>query len=190
MSQYYGISGFACRYFVTNEQEFSSIIIAHGRLKRCPFFYFLNSDLDKKLPYSNSNSAIAVSSNVDQSGNAHLKVSNGSLQTLLKFWTDQRVTVEKYDGSKWSSSGDLLGNADIQMGSASVALTANGITEFNVTFPKAFSKNPNVFVGVVTSRPDLRPASVVSRSTSGFSGAVSNGTTAGTVVVFWTAMAL
>ena len=93
-------------------------------------------------------------------------------------------------GTQWSGWERDLTNADIQMGSASVTLTANGITEFNVTFPKAFSKNPSVFVSVVTSRPDLRSASVVSRSMSGFSGAVNNGTTAGTVVVFWVAVSL
>lgn len=54
-----------------------------------------------------------METNVDQSGNAHLKVSKGSLQTLLKFWPDQRITIEKYNGSSWSSSGELLGNADM-----------------------------------------------------------------------------
>lgn len=57
---------------------------------------------------------------MDQSGNAHLKVSKGSLQTLLKFWPDQRITIEKYNGSSWSSSGELLGNADINYTSSNV----------------------------------------------------------------------
>lgn len=65
-----------------------------------------------------------MSANVDQSGNAHIKILDGSKQTLLKFWTDRRVTIEKYDGSKWSSSGDLLGNADIA--SKSTNLTPGG----------------------------------------------------------------
>ena len=65
-----------------------------------------------------------METNVDQSGNAHLKVSKGSLQTLLKFWPDQRITIEKYNGSSWSSSGELLGNADIA--SKSTNLTPGG----------------------------------------------------------------
>lgn len=69
----------------------------------------------ERLPYSNNNAAISMSANVDQSGNAHIKILDGSKQTLLKFWTDRRVTVEKYDGSKWSSSGDLLGNTDYEI---------------------------------------------------------------------------
>ena len=73
----------------------------------------LTSDLDDRLPYTQGNAAISMSANVDQSGNAHIKILDGSKQTLLKFWTDRRVTIEKYDGSKWSSSGDLLGNTDI-----------------------------------------------------------------------------
>lgn len=75
----------------------------------------LNNNFAERLPYSNNNAAISMSANVDQSGNAHIKILDGSKQTLLKFWTDRRVTVEKYDGSKWSSSGDLLGNTDYEI---------------------------------------------------------------------------
>lgn len=65
---------------------------------------------------------------------------------------------------------------------------ANGDTEFNIKFPNIFSLNPNVYVGVVTSRPDLRAASVISRTTSGFTGSVHNGTSAAAITVFWTAV--
>lgn len=67
-------------------------------------------------------------------------------------------------------------------------MTANGTTEFEVTFPKAFLANPNIYVNVVTSRPDLRSASVKSRTKLGFTGAVHNDSSAGTVVVFWSAI--
>lgn len=111
-----------------------------------------NSDLDEKLSYTQSNAAVAMETNVDQSGNAHLKVSKGSLQTLLKFGPDQRVTVEKYDGSKWSSSGELLGNADIQKGRvATLSCPSNAITEHKLVFPKAFTVAPRVMLTLNSS---------------------------------------
>lgn len=84
-----------------------------------------NTNLDERLPYSQSNANINMSANVDQSGNAHIKIFDGSRQTLLKFWTDQRVTVEKYNGTNWSSSGDILGNADLTDTIADLKTEAN-----------------------------------------------------------------
>lgn len=102
--------------------------------------------------------------------------------------SDAGIKYRKLSGGTYGEWNNLITNADIQSGSTSVNLAANGTTEFTVTFPKTFSANPNIYVNVVTSRPDLRHGSVVSRTTAGFTGAVSNDSSAGTVVVFWTAI--
>ena len=122
-----------------------------------------------------------------EDGNAGISL-NKDDGTIYRIFlnADGRLRYGKYINA-WSLA-DILTRADVQSGSASVNLTANGTTEFKVTFPKAFLANPNIYVNVVTSRPDLRSASVVSRTTSGFTGAVSNDSSAGTVVVFWTAL--
>lgn len=104
------------------------------------------------------------------------------------FISDAGIKYRKLSSGTYGAWNKLITNADIQSGSTSVNLAANGTTEFEVTFPKTFSANPNIYVNVVTSRPDLRHGSVVSRTTSGFTGAVSNNSSAGTVVVFWTAI--
>lgn len=88
----------------------------------------------------------------------------------------------------WEMWYQVLTSVNMQSGSVSVNLTAHATTEFSVTFPQEFSVSPNIYIGVITSRPDLRPASLMSRTKSGFTGVVSNNSSAGTVVVFWTAI--
>ena len=127
----------------------------------------LNSDLGERLPYTQGNAAVAMETNVDQSGNAHLKVSKGSLQTLLKFWPDQRITIEKYNGSSWSSSGELLGNADIQKGRvAALSCPANTITEHKLVFPKAFTVAPRVMLTLNSSTESPKYGSVLPFTTN------------------------
>ena len=131
-----------------------------------------------------------MSANVDQSGNAHLKVTNVALQTLLKFWPDQRVTVEKYDGFKWSSSGDLLGNYDFQCGIISVPIKAdNTNTTTKLTFPHAFSTPPAVVCSPITSTPSTAHATPQSVTSTGCNivGIRTSGTE--TLDVFWIAVA-
>ncbi len=100
---------------------------------------------------------------------------------------DGRLRFGTYNNGDWNIA-NIITNANMQSGTATVNAAANGDTEFTVKFPNAFSSNPNVYVGVLTSRPDLRAASVISRTTSGFTGSVHNGTSAGSVAVFWTAV--
>jgi hypothetical protein len=138
----------------------------------------LNSNLSKRVYYSDS--VIALQSPVVNNVTYRFQVDSRSGGVILYKSED--------NGLNWERDKKILSSADIQSGSASVNLTANGTTEFEVTFPKAFLANPNIYVNVVTSRPDLRSASVKSRTKLGFTGAVYNDSSAGTVVVFWSAI--
>ena len=89
----------------------------------------------------------------------------------------------------WLAWAESFTNADIQSGTTLVNLIANGITEFSVTFPRTFASPPSVCVSAVTSRPDLRCASVASRTASGFTGEVYNDFEKGSFAVFWIAIA-
>lgn len=142
------------------------------------FFHITNSNLSKRVYYSDS--VIALQSPVVNNVTYRFQVDSRSGGVILYKSED--------NGLNWERDKKILSSADIQSGSASVNLTANGTTEFEVTFPKAFLANPNIYVNVVTSRPDLRSASVKSRTKLGFTGAVYNDSSAGTVVVFWSAI--
>ena len=142
------------------------------------FIHIQNSNLSKRVYYSDS--VIALQSPVVNNVTYRFQVDSRSGGVILYKSED--------NGLNWERDKKILSSADIQSGSASVNLTANGTTEFEVTFPKAFLANPNIYVNVVTSRPDLRYASVKSRTKLGFTGAVYNDSSAGTVVVFWSAI--
>lgn len=106
-------------------------------------------------------------------------ISNKGVASLYTSTTD--------DDQNWVKKSDIITNADIQSGVITVNASANGITEFSVTFPKAFSSDSSVTTSILTSRPDLRTASPISRTRNGFTGAVYNGSTAANVSVSWIA---
>lgn len=89
-------------------------------------------------------------------------------------------------GTTWTWY-DYVSNSDVQSGVAVVNLTANGITEFSVTFPVAFANDPSVTTSILTSRPDLRSASPTIITKTGFTGTVYNNSSAGSVRVSWIA---
>ena len=142
------------------------------------FIHIQNSNLSKRVYYSDS--VIALQSPVVNNVTYRFQVDSRSGGVILYKSED--------NGLNWERDKKILSSADIQSGSASVNLTANGTTQLEVTSPKAFLANPNIYVNVVTSRPDLRSASVKSRTKLGFTGAVYNDSSAGTVVVFWSAI--
>ena len=100
--------------------------------------------------------------------------------------TDIAFLRSKVNGV-WKDWVRLMSSADMQSGVITVDAAANGATEFTVTFPVAFANLPCIVVGVLTSRPDLRQASPVSRTNTGFVGTLYNGSTAGKLNVFWIA---
>ena len=93
-------------------------------------------------------------------------------------------TSDEYALSSWNK---VTTNADLESGLVEVNAAANGVTEFEVEFPRPFSSAPTVLVCISTGRPDLRSASVYSRTVTGFTGAVYNNSTANKLNVYWIA---
>lgn len=97
------------------------------------------------------------------------------------------IAIRNLANGAWGTWVKNITNANTQSGTILVSATANGTTEFSVTFPKAFAAPPVIVTSVVTSRSDLRNASPLSRTTTGFTGYLYNNSSAADISVFWIA---
>lgn len=143
-------------------------------------YWYLTDSVPAHAPYNNSSVVEVHGSSSD---------TTQKLQRVTRYGVvGQSAFRPLISASGWLEWAYNITNANMQSGTVTVSAAANGDTEFTVKFPNVFSSNPNVYVGVLTSRPDLRAASVISRTTSGFTGSVHSGTSAAAVAVFWTAV--
>lgn len=121
-------------------------------------------------------------------GFAIISMSSSNVGTIV--WIPMGIPkifiINKVSGT-WGNWTSTVTNNDLQAGVVNVVATANGTTEFKVTFPKAFTSLPIIMTNVVTSRPDLRTSSPLTRSTTGFTGVLYNNSSAADISIFWMA---
>jgi len=78
---------------------------------------------------------------------------------------------------------------EIQYGAVTVSAAAAGTTEYSFNFNNPFSKVPLVFPAVITSAPQSRSVSPLSRSATGTTISVYNALSAASITVWWIAIA-
>ena len=182
-----------CLNFYTDVRN-NNLTKKYGRMRQLTSSDNLDNITDNGIYWYPTES---VSQNAPYQNAAVVEVIGSTSATGEKF---QRVTRYGVPGKSswrplgggsngWLAWAESFTNADIQSGTTLVNLIANGITEFSVTFPRTFASPPSVCVSAVTSRPDLRCASVASRTASGFTGEVYNDFEKGSFAVFWIAIA-
>lgn len=144
-------------------------------------YWYLTESVPTHAPYSNA-SIVEVSGSESDT--------TQKLQRVTRYGVPGKSAFRPLISSTgWLDWAYNLTNTDIQVGMATVSSSAGGTTEFTVNFPRNFLTLPIVITNLVTSRPDLRSASPLTRRTTGFTGSVYNGSSTGELAVFWIAIA-